>query len=74
MTLARKAIENIVGKGENAVNQHFSFSNNGFLTYLRNLYFSNICLSSENAFSLDKSYILLLSKELNIVQLFATID
>ena len=35
MALEKKAFENIVGKGENAGNQHLSFSHNFFffLTY-----------------------------------------
>ena len=43
MTLRKKPFENIVGKGENAGNQHFSFFHKGFYPIEdRNHLFSNI--------------------------------
>ena len=54
MTLKKEALENTVGKGENAVNQHFFLFPECFLQYQReNHHNSNNNLSSANAFSLE---------------------
>ena len=61
-----KPFENIVGKGENAGNQHFLLSPLCFLSFPKtNFNFSvTFCLSSANAVSLDQSRILWFGKEL----------
>ena len=65
MTLKKKALENIVRKGENTGNQHFLLFHRIFY-YIkeRKHHFSNIYLSSANAFNLDMSKILSLGEEL----------
>ena len=63
-TLGKKPFENIVGKAENAGNQHFLLF--PFSTHLKtNCNFSvAFNLSSAHAFNLDQSKILLFGKEL----------
>ena len=69
-TLKIKPFENIVGKGENAGNQHFLFSPQYFSTISKtNFIFSvTFILSSAkfNAFISDQSKNLLFGKELNL--------
>ena len=61
-----KPFENIVGKGENAGDQHFLLFQQCFLPVQKtNFNFSvRSILSSANAFNLDSSKILLFGKEL----------
>ena len=65
-TSVKKPFENIVGKGENAGNQHFLLFPQCFLPFLlQNSFFkSHLILLSANAFNLDQSKILLFGKEL----------
>ena len=57
--------ENIVGKGENAGNQHFLLFPQCFLPFQRLINaLSNISLSSAVAFTLEKAKILWSGKEL----------
>ena len=60
MTLEEKAFENIVGKGENAGNQHFLLFPQYFLPFLKQvlIFHFKIILSSANAFNSDQSKIL----------------
>ena len=62
----RKAFENIVGKGENAGNQHFLLFQQCFLLFpIKNsIFLDTFILLSANAFNLDWSKILLFGKEL----------
>ena len=55
--LRRKSFENIVGKGENAGNQHFLLFPAVFSSIPKTnfIFFVVFVLSSANAFSLDKS-------------------
>ena len=67
--LEKKPFENIVGKGENAETSIFSFSHNVFYPIReRNHHFSNINLSSANAFNMDLSENLLGGKRLHILK------
>ena len=60
--------ENIVGKGEIAGYQHFSFSNNVFYsTKKKIIILATLNLSSANPFSLVQSKILLFGKELHFL-------
>ena len=61
------AFENIVGKGENAGNQHFLLFPIMFSTLLKTNFniWVTFTLSSANSFSLDQSKILSFGKELN---------
>ena len=55
----KEIFENIVGKGENAGNQHFSFSYNVFYRSQNNFNFKvTFILLSANEFNLDQSKIL----------------
>ena len=68
MTIGDKSFENIVGKGENAGNQHFLLFPQCFLPNSRNYYFYNIKnLSSAYALNLDKSKFLSSGKKLRIL-------
>ena len=60
-----KAFENIVGKGENAGNQHFLLFPQCFLTFPKQIssFELHFDLSSANAFSLDKFKIFSFGKE-----------
>ena len=59
----KKTLENIVGKGENAGNQHFLLFPQCFLPFLKQSSVSEShLLSSANAFNLDKSKILLFGR------------
>ena len=64
--LERKAFENIVGKGENAGDQHFLLFPQCFLLFLKqiSIFEFTFILSSAIAFSLDQSIILLFGEEL----------
>ena len=66
MTQRKKSFENIVGKAENAGNQHFLLFPKMFSTLPNpNFNFSvSFILSPANAFNLDQSTILLIDKEL----------
>ena len=68
MALRKKPFENIVGKGENAGNQHFLVIPQCFLSFPKtNFNFSvKFNLMSANALNLDQSKNLLLGKELMI--------
>ena len=63
LTFKTKPFENIVGKGENAGNQHFLLFSQCFLSYQRRIRKFHI-LSSANALNLVESIISLLFKEL----------
>ena len=65
MPLGQKAFENIVGKGENAGNQHFIFFPQSFLLMIIFTLWVTFILPSANGFNLDQSKIMLLGKELN---------
>ena len=68
MTLRKQPFENIVGKGENAGNQHFLLFPQCFLPFLLQiLVFEShlFCRLQINAFKSDKSKILWLGKELS---------
>ena len=59
MTLRKTLFENIVGKGENADNQHFLLFSQCFLPCWKPIFeFCLICLSA-SAFNLDQYKILL---------------
>ena len=64
-TLYNKPFENIVGKGENAGNQHFLLFPQCFLPFPKQVSFFSVTfiLSSANAFNLDQSKILSFGKE-----------
>ena len=67
--LYRKALENIVGKGENTGNQHFLLFQLCFQLFTKqiSIFQSHLfCLTSANVFNSDQSKILLLGKELNV--------
>ena len=66
MTLTKKAFENIVGKGENADNQHFLLFPQCFLSVTKKKinFWIKIILSSANAFNLDQAKYLSFGKEL----------
>ena len=66
MTLKKKALENTVGKGENAGIQHFLLLLTVFstLSYREIAILATFNLSSANAFNLVMSKILLFGKEL----------
>ena len=66
-TLRKLPYKNIVGKGENAGNQHSLLFPQCFLPFPYQIfYFSfTLILSSANAFNLDQSKILYLGKELS---------
>ena len=57
-TLILRIVENIVGKGENAINQHRLLFSERFLHFQNQSH-----LSSANAFNLDQSKILSFGKE-----------
>ena len=57
-------LENIVGKGENAGNQHFLLFSPCFLPFPNFNFSVTIILSSANVFNLDRSKILSFDKEL----------
>ena len=61
MTLGKKPLENIVGKGENAVYQHYLLFLQCLLPYQRKY------AKFENAFSLDKADILSSGKGLKYI-------
>ena len=63
--MKKKAFESIVGKGENAGNQHFILLPQCFLSYQREKLSFNQHLSSANAFNLDQSKILPFGKGFN---------
>ena len=64
----KKPFDNVVGKGEDTVNQHFHLFPQCFLHYKNKFLFCVMfILSSANASSFDKSKILLLGKELIII-------
>ena len=67
MTFKKKALENTVGKGENAGNQHFLLFPQCFLLNQREIVsLAAFNLSSANAFSLVTSKILSFGKELTL--------
>ena len=55
MTLGKKPYENIVGKGENAGNQHFLLFHNVFNSIQDKYPFIQFVSSSANTFILDQS-------------------
>ena len=62
-------LENIVGKGENAGNQHFLLFPQCFLLSQNKFQFlQSLILSSGNALNLDQSKILSFGKDLNLSQ------
>ena len=61
----KKALENTVGKGENAGKQPFLFSPSVFYSKRKTVILSKFYLSSANAFNLVTSKILLSGKGLN---------
>ena len=63
----KKPFENIVGKKENAGNQHFLLFPQCFLSYKRQLQHFEYHLSSANVFDLGKPKILSSSKGLKLV-------
>ena len=65
-TPIRKPFENIVGKGENAVNQHFLLFQQFFSTVLKTNFNTSVTfiLSSANNFSMVKSKVLSFGNEL----------
>ena len=64
MTPREKALENTVGKGQPAGNQHFLLFPQCFLTYERETISTTLNLSSAKAFNLEQAIILLFGKEL----------
>ena len=66
-SLRKKPFENIVGKGENAGNQHFLLFPQGFLALLKTeiIILATFNLLSANAFNLDQYRILSFGKDLN---------
>ena len=69
MTLEKKPFKNNVGKGENAGNQHLSFSHSVFdLTEDRNLNFSNIWLVVCKCFEFVQSKKLSFGSQLTLSQ------
>ena len=69
MTLYKNPFENIVGKGENAGNQHFLLFPQCFLPFPKEFSVTFILLSA-NALNLDQFEILSFCKELNPWELF----
>ena len=66
MTQRKRPFENIVGKGENAGNQHFLCSHSVFNPIMTKIIIlSTVKLSFGNAFDLDQAKILSFGKELN---------
>ena len=67
-TLKRKALENTMGKGENAGNQHFLLFPTVFSTLSKREIIILIIfnMSSAKAFNFDKSNILSFGKELKV--------
>ena len=70
MPVVKKAFENIVGKGENAGNQHFLLFPQCFLLFPTHIIFESrlICRLQINAFNLDTPKILSFGKELTLFQ------
>ena len=68
MTLKKKALEKIVGKGENAGNQHFLFFPIMFSTLSEEeiIISATFILSSAFAFNLHQSKILLFGKVITV--------
>ena len=62
-TMRKKTLENIVGKGENAGYQHFSFSNDDLYPSTDNTVHVAYSFWSANAFNFNKSRILQYGKE-----------
>ena len=58
MTLKNKAVENIVGKGENDYNCHFLFPQFSTLSEIKTIISITSILLSANAFNLEQSKIL----------------
>ena len=70
MTLKQRACENIVGKGENAGNQHFLLSHNVFSPIRdRNRHFSNIEFVVCKCFQFGKGQNFVFGKELTFSQM-----
>ena len=71
MTPIEKAFENIVGKGENAGNQHFLLFPQCFLSFTKQIsnFQSPLVCRLYNAFNLNQSKILLFFKELNNIKI-----
>ena len=69
MTKWKKPFENIVGKGENAGNQHFLLFQQSFLSFPKqiSIFWVTFILPSANALNLDQSKILSSGKELKDV-------
>ena len=76
MALERKPFENIVGKGENADNQHFLVFQQCYLPFPKqiSIFWSHLFLLSANAFNLDLSKFLSFGKGLIHILKFTTID
>ena len=73
-TLEKKASENIVGKGENAGNQHFLLFQQCFPTFPnKSPFFCSPFCHLQNAFKLDWSIILLFGKDMLNSQCAVTI-
>ena len=64
-TVKQRTFEKIVGKGENAGNQHFLHFQQCFLPFPNQISIFHSCLSSANAFNLDRSKILSFGQELS---------
>ena len=69
MTLKQRAIQNILGKEENAGNQHFLLFPQCFLLYQRKeiIISAALNLSPANAFNFVKAKFVWFGKELNIL-------
>ena len=71
----KKPFEHIVGKGENADNQHFLLFQQCFLPYQRkNALLAALRLSSASTFNLDRSKTLLSGKELTFYHTIPTFN
>ena len=68
MTLKKKPIENIVGKGENTGNQYFFLFPQCFIPfpYQTSIFDSHLFLSSAYAFNLDQPKFLSFDEELKM--------
>ena len=66
-TLYKEPFENIIGKGENAGDQHFLLFPQRFLSFPKQIsIFESFILSSANPFNLDQSKVLSFGKELKM--------
>ena len=74
MNLRKGPFENIVGKGENAGNQHFLLFPQCFLPFLTQISVFHLHLSSAKAFNLNQCKNLLFCRELTLYHTIPTFN